>query len=96
MDTGTIISRLQQFSGEEKIQKINELQKILAKENPIQHPVANVQWIPADEVTANDYNPNRVAPPEMKLLYHSIKMDGYTQPIVAYWDEEKNKYIIVD
>jgi ParB-like chromosome segregation protein Spo0J len=96
MDTNTIISRLQEFSWEEKIQKINELQKLLSQENPIQHPVGNVQRIPQDKVIANDYNPNKVAPPEMKLLYHSIKMDWYTQPIVAYYDNEKDKYVIVD
>lgn len=43
-----------------------------------------MQWIPVEEVSANDYNPNSVAPPEMKLLEHSITEDGYTQPIVAW------------
>ena len=45
------------------------------------HPVSKVLWVEADEVYANDYNPNTVAPPEMELLEHSIKCDGYTQPI---------------
>ena len=45
---------------------------------------------------ANDYNPNKVAPPEMRLLELSIKQDGYTQPIVAYYDKKQDKYIIVD
>ena len=35
----------------------------------------------------NTYNPNSVAPPELKLLYDSIKEDGYTMPIVCYHDE---------
>lgn len=48
-----------------------------------QHPVSNVQWVPADQVYANDYNPNSVAPPEMKLLRISIEADGFTQPIVT-------------
>lgn len=51
-------------------------------------------WIPADEVEANDYNPNSVAPPEMKLLQHSIREDGYTQPIVAF--TEGDSYTVVD
>ena len=29
------------------------------------HPVSRVQWVRADLVYANDYNPNAVAPPEM-------------------------------
>ena len=49
-----------------------------------------------EKIVANDYNPNSVAPPEMKLLKLSIEEDGYTQPIVAYHDKEKDKYVIVD
>jgi hypothetical protein len=59
-------------------------------------PVAHVQWIPIDKVVANDYNPNSVATNEMKLLYTSIKHDGYTQPVVAIHDKEQDKYVIVD
>ena len=44
----------------------------------------------------NTYNPNAVAPPEMKLLYDSIKADGYMMPIVCYYAKEEDKYIIVD
>lgn len=47
-------------------------------------PVYGVRPIPFDKIKANDYNPNSVAPPEMKLLYESIKQDGYTMPIVCY------------
>ncbi len=60
------------------------------------HPVSNVLWVPVDRVEPNDYNPNSVAGQEMKLLYTSIKHDGYTQPIVTIYDEESDKYIIVD
>lgn len=60
------------------------------------NPVSKVQWIPIEQVQANDYNPNSVAKTEMKLLYTSIKNDGYTQPIVTIFDPDTNKYIIVD
>lgn len=59
-------------------------------------PVYNVQAIPVEKIKANDYNPNRVAPPEMKLLEISIWEDGFTQPIVCYYDKEKDQYIVVD
>ena len=59
-------------------------------------PVYNVQAIPVEKIKANDYNPNRVAPPEMKLLEISIWEDGYTQPIVCYYDKEIDEYIVVD
>lgn len=59
-------------------------------------PVYNVQAVPIEKIQANSYNPNSVAPPEMKLLYQSIKEDGYTMPIVCYYLEEEDKYEIVD
>ena len=59
-------------------------------------PVYNVISVPIEKINPNDYNPNSVAPPEMKLLYDSIKEDGYTMPIVCYYDKDKDEYIIVD
>lgn len=58
------------------------------------HPVSSVIWVRADEVYANDYNPNKVAPPEMKLLEISIEADGYTQPIVCWKTDEG--YEVID
>jgi ParB-like chromosome segregation protein Spo0J len=60
------------------------------------HPINDVQWVPIEMVEPNDYNPNSVASKEMKLLHTSIKHDGYTQPVVTIWDEERGKYVIVD
>ncbi len=62
----------------------------------IEFPVLNVKMVDINKVEANDYNPNKVAPPEMKLLRHSIEEDGYTQPIVTYYDKERDMYIVVD
>ena len=59
-------------------------------------PVYNVRAVPVEKVVANSYNPNVVAPPEMKLLELSIWEDGYTMPIVCYHDKEHDRYIIVD
>lgn len=59
-------------------------------------PVYNVIAVPIEKIEPNTYNPNSVAPPEMKLLYDSIKQDGYTMPIVCYYDKERDTYIIVD
>src|SRR5210317_293183 len=59
-------------------------------------PVYNVLSVPMEKVKANDYNPNKVAPPEMELLEVSIWEDGYTQPIVTYFDDEQDMYIVVD
>lgn len=59
-------------------------------------PVYRVISVPIDKAQANTYNPNKVAPPEMRLLYESIKEDGYTMPIVCYYDKEEDIYVIVD
>lgn len=59
-------------------------------------PVYGIKPVPIDKIQANTYNPNHVAPPEMKLLYESIKNDGYTMPIVCYYLKNEDKYEIVD
>lgn len=59
-------------------------------------PINSVRWIPISKVYANNYNPNSVATPEMKLLYTSVKKDGYTQPVVVIYDDKKDRYVIVD
>lgn len=64
--------------------------------NKIKFPVMDIKMIPMDKIVANDYNPNKVAPPEMKLLKKSIEEDGYTMPIVVYYDKENDMYEIVD
>lgn len=59
-------------------------------------PVYNVIAVPIEKIVPNTYNPNAVAPPEMKLLYDSIKEDGYTMPIVCYYVKSQDVYVIVD
>ena len=59
-------------------------------------PVDRVRWVPIADVEPNGYNPNSQAKKEMGLLYHSIKQDGYTQPIVCIRDDERRKFVIVD
>lgn len=57
--------------------------------------VYNVFPVPIERIHANSYNPNVVPGPEFKLLYQSIKADGYTQPVVCYRREDGD-YEIVD
>lgn len=58
------------------------------------HPVSKVRWVDAEKVFANDYNPNKVAPPELKLLEVSITENGFTQPIVVW--QVDDGYEVVD
>lgn len=70
---------------EGRIDAINEIRGQIHKLSPFRsEPVDFVRWVKSSEVTANDYNPNSVAPPEMELLKESISQDGYTQPIVTF------------
>lgn len=59
-------------------------------------PVYNVLSVPISKVRANAYNPNAVAPPEMKLLELSIWEDGFTQPCVCYYIPDQDVYEVVD
>lgn len=82
-------------SEEEAIRALNHLRRVLHEVSPFSlEPVDCVLWVKADEVMANDYNPNVMAPGEKKLLKQSLEKDGFTQPIVV--SEEKNHYLVVD
>ena len=80
---------------DEKVSAMNTIRANLSDISPFEEPVDCVRWIPMDKVKANEYNPNRVASTEMKLLHTSIKLDGYTQPIVAY-KLDNGEYEVVD
>jgi len=72
---------------EGKINALNQVRSILHEVSPLKHhPVDYVHWRKSEDVEANEYNPNAVAPPEMKLLFRSIEEDGYTMPIVTFPD----------
>lgn len=62
----------------------------------VEFPCLDVRLVPIEKVVANDYNPNVVATPEMRLLELSIKLDGVTMPIVTYYDKNQDQYIVVD
>jgi ParB-like chromosome segregation protein Spo0J len=80
-----------------KINIINELREVIHDNSPLKNePVDFVKWVKGNKIIANEYNPNKVAPPEMKLLEISIMNDGYTQPIVTFSNEEKNIIEVVD
>ncbi|RUS68263.1 Nucleoid occlusion protein [Saezia sanguinis] len=79
-----------------RVDAINQLRQCLHQFSPFaDEPVDCVQWIPEKQVQGNDYNPNTVAPPEMRLLALSIDADGFTQPIVAH-PQNDDSYLVVD
>src|SRR4029077_12946464 len=86
----TIQEEVAALSIPEKINYINEIRKFIHSLSPFKNePVDFVKWVLAENVVANDYNPNKVAPPEMELLEISIMNDGYTQPVVTFPNGDK-------
>lgn len=80
----------------ERIEAINALRQAIHQLSPFRNqPVDCVLWIKQDDITANDYNPNNVAPPEKRLLSKSLELDGFTQPIVVS-ENEPHHYEIID
>ncbi|MAX80343.1 MAG: hypothetical protein CL843_09225 [Crocinitomicaceae bacterium] len=57
----------------------------------ITQPLNKLIWIDRSKLHPNDYNPNYVAPEELKLLKKSIIETGWTQPIVV-----DKHYVIID
>jgi ParB-like chromosome segregation protein Spo0J len=81
----------------ETVSIINQLREHIHSLSPFKNePVDFVRWVMNEDVVANDYNPNKVAPPEMELLEISIMNDGYTQPIVTWNNKEKGKIEVID
>ena len=52
--------------------------------------------VPIEKITANNWNPNKVAKPEMDLLQKSIEDNGFCFPIATIYDKEKDEYVIID
>ncbi|WP_279062995.1 IbrB-like domain-containing protein [Lelliottia amnigena] len=87
---------LQSLSEDQRIEAINAFRQAIHELSPFrEQPVDCVLWIKQDAITANDYNPNNVAPPEKKLLCKSLELDGFTQPIVVT-ENDPHHYEIVD
>lgn len=82
---------------EKKVEMFNEITQELYDFMGLNHPSLNVQLVKADKVEGNEYNPNKVAPPEMRLLKLSMKKDGVTMPVVIADQKKKKKpYVVVD
>lgn len=78
----------------EQVEALNAARAALHDVSPLRsHPIDLVLWVLVESVGANDYNPNTVASPEMRLLEHSIESDGYTQPVVTWVEGERRETV---
>jgi ParB-like chromosome segregation protein Spo0J len=77
-----------------KIELLNEVRYELHTVSPLRHhPVDYVMWEKSELIEANEYNPNKVAPPEWAMLNQSVEQDGYTMSIVAHRESEGVKIV---
>lgn len=72
------------------------MRQLKTKKGMIDLPCFDVILVPIEQVQANNYNPNAVPHNNMILLEQSIRSNGFCFPVVTIWDEELEKYIIVD
>lgn len=85
IDVKNIVEALKNMPEEDRVNELNNIREALHEVSPFKNePIDFVRWIKTHQVQANDYNPNKVAPPEMRLLEHSIDHDGFTQPVVGW------------
>ena len=93
--TSLLMVEIQNLVTDKKISAINYVKEQMHMVSPFKdEPCDCVLWVKQENIQANEYNPNHVATPEMKLLYQSIKSDGYTMPIVTYDLKDGNREIV--
>lgn len=91
-----IIEQNKDASFQQKVEIYNRISSQLYEFLGLDHPALNVQLVPIEQVEGNDYNPNNVAPPEMKLLELSIRKDGITMPVVVASQKRGENWTVVD
>ncbi|MCG9780687.1 IbrB-like domain-containing protein [Photobacterium damselae] len=101
MDVNTLFSSLdsldvKSLSLYDRVEIFNKLSDFSKKIIEFNHPVLNIKLIRSSLIKENDYNPNKVAPPEFKLLKHSINKDGVTMPVVVNKNNDTDYYTIID
>ena len=94
--TNDLLIEIDNLALNDKVNALNMVRSKLHEISPFKNePCDCVIWVKQENIQANEYNPNHVAAPEMNLLYTSVKLDGYTMPIVTY-DLKNGKREIVD
>ncbi|PMK32640.1 chromosome partitioning protein ParB [Vibrio lentus] len=81
----------------DKVNIYNKAIRMLADLIPDLPSACHVEMIPLQEIEANQYNPNKMAPPEGNLLRTSLEKSGVTMPIlVNRLNVREKKYVVID
>lgn len=92
----SLIKALDGLDDDERAEAYNAVVRAAFDAVGMPHPCLCPQLVPVEAVAGNDYNPNKVAPPEMRLLELSIRKDGLTMPVVvgsASADAERHEVV---
>lgn len=96
-DILTAIDAIADRALDERVEAYNAIVQAAAAMVGLPHPALAPQLVPLTAVRGNDYNPNKVAPPEMRLLRHSIRRDGLTMAVVVAPDPgAAGRFVVVD
>ncbi len=74
---------------EQLTKKINEVL------DQYKEPISSILWIPISKIKSNNYNPNKMATPEKKILTRSLLYHGITSPLVVLPEKDK-QYLLLD
>jgi len=91
-----LFGQFDQLDQKQRVEIFNLVSKKIQQLVDIDFPTVGIQLIEADKIRSNDYNPNKVAKPEMTLLHHSISKDGLTMPVVVASGDDRGEYEVVD
>jgi hypothetical protein len=92
--TQALCEALAKLAPDDRIAAINDVREAIHAVSPLRHhPVDLVRWVKVETVRGNSYNPNTVAPPEMKLLAHSVRSNGYTMPVVTHPSQDGTEVV---
>lgn len=92
--TRELCAALAALDTEARIEALNAVRSALHDVSPMRdEPVDLVLWVRSESVRGNEYNPNAVAPPEMRLLRHSVLANGYTMPIVTHQTDDGTEVV---
>lgn len=91
-----LLENRQQINKYVRIEIYNSVSNFMTQFLGFAHPAFNIQSVPLSKIKNNTYNPNKVAPPEFKLLRHSLETDGMTMPIVVTQPDSDGIYTVID
>ena len=85
-------------SADERVAVYNATQRALGElvADVSPDPAVAPRLLPVESIVANDYNPNRVASPELDLLESSMRSDGITMSVVVSPGTSPGEWLVVD